>query len=345
MKPKCFGIVNWSVVYLLMVVAFPACAQKNTPVSDSTSLKMAFWNMENLMDTVNDPTFDDDFTPTGVMRWDAAKLNSKLKNMAKVIANIQPDVMGMCEVENESVLQLLLADAQIKNSNYGYVHFDSPDERGIDVALIYNKSEAEVVASEPIKVKLPNGDKTRDILYVTLKVHAKDLVHVFVNHWPSRREGKEKSEAKRIAAAKALAQFIQSKNLNSQSCVIMGDFNDGPTNKSIQSVLNAKSTAAISNEGAFLVDLNTMLDEDSVGTLKFGNQWDMFDQIIISNALYSDTTAGLGYKQGSFGIFSPEWLKQHDAKYEGFPFRTFGGKKWLNGYSDHFPVFAELNYE
>lgn len=330
-------------VWLATVFVLPSCAQSNANKNSDHTLTISFWNMENFMDTVDGPGNDNDFTPTGSYNWNAEKYESKVANLAKVVNEIQPDILGVAEIENDAVLMDLIQNKSLATANYKFVHYESPDERGIDVALIYNASEVKIIQSEPIHVILPGNDATRDILHVTATVKNGDTLHVFVNHWPSRREGQQKSEAKRVVAAQTLKTFMEAHMTRIDRCVILGDFNDDPSDTSIRFVLQANSVANLGSSPN-LVDLNTSITETNKGTLKFGNQWNMFDQIIITNPMYTGNTK-LAYKANSFQIFSPSWLVQHDAKYEGFPLRTFGGKKWLNGYSDHFPVFAEFTYE
>jgi len=336
-----------SAVYMSLLaflsIATTACAQNKPLPNDAKTLKMAFWNMENLMDTLDGEGFDGDFTPTGANAWNSDKYSHKLENMARGIHTINPDIIGMAEVENREVLEDLISQKNLKSMHFGIVHHESPDERGIDVALLYNKNELELIASEAIQVTLSDTDKTRDILHVMLKTKFKDTVHVFVNHWPSRRGGRAASDAKRAIAAQTLRQYIESKKLQNKRLIIVGDLNDDPQDNNVKYVLSARPVSALESEG-YLLSLNSEIPTDTVGTLKFGNAWNMFDQIIVSNALYTSQT-GLKYHQGSFAIFAPEWLKQSEGKFKGSPFRTFGGKNWLNGYSDHFPVYAEFYYE
>jgi predicted extracellular nuclease len=330
-------------VLLILSISTTACAQNKPLPNDNKTLKMAFWNMENLMDTIDGEGFDGDFTPTGANAWNSEKYSHKLENMARGIYSMNPDILGMAEVENKQVLEDLIAQKDLIPLNFGIVHHESPDERGIDVALLYNKSELRFISSEAITVTLSDTDRTRDILYVMLLSKKSDTLHVFVNHWPSRRGGRASSDAKRAIAAQTLRQFIEKKQLQHESLVIVGDLNDDPQDNNVKYVLSARPLNALEENG-YLLSLNSEIQTDTVGTLKFGNAWNMFDQMIISDALYK-SNSGIKYHKGSFSIFAPDWLKQSDGKYKGSPFRTFGGKNWLDGYSDHFPVCAEFYYE
>ena len=208
---------------------------------------IAFYNLENFFDTVNDKgTLDDDFTPDGFKRWDDRKFGIKVKKMAKAIAQIgtddaleSPILIGIAEVENSEVIDVLLKTGELKDENYDYIHFDSPDERGIDTALIYRKDHFKVITSQtvPLLVNNENGqrDFTRDILYVKGQLHEEE-VHVFVNHWPSRRDGADLTSYKRVEAAKTILRKLDALSLDADSSniIIMGDFNDDPNSESIK---------------------------------------------------------------------------------------------------------------
>ena len=322
-----------------------ACSGTRVGQRDTGKIvRVGFWNLENLYDTKNDPWNDDDFTPEGANFWDATRYANKLNNLSKVIDSLNVDVLGMCEVENLGVLKDLSSKLKEKGKNFEIVHFDSPDERGIDAGLFYNPEKLTAVFSEPIPVKLGEKDKTRDILYVQLVHKATgDTLHYLVNHWPSRRGGQSESAGKRALAAQTLHSFLVNKGLLKKSVVVVGDFNDNPWDSSIQKVLGAckpakKSSCNLYNLGAFFTATGK-------GTLKFGNNWDIFDQIMISGRLWNEKGSRLKFKSYSNSIYSPEWMLQKGGKYEGHPLRTFGGKTYLNGYSDHLPVTAELYYD
>lgn len=330
---------------VFMFLGSASCSGQRTVAKDtSKTLKMGFWNMENLYDTRNDEWNDDDFTPEGQYGWDDTRYQNKLKNMARVLDSIQADILGMCEVESKKVLMDLRAVLTGNGKNYQIVHFDSPDERGIDAALYFNPDKFVLVSAAPVLVVLPDRDKTRDILHAVLKHKASgDTLHYFVNHWPSRRGGMEGSAGKRALAAETLRRTLDEKQLWNKAFVIVGDFNDNPWDSSIQKVLGAckpakKSDCKIHNLAGFF-------DEAQTGTLKYNNRWDIFDQIMVSSKLWNKPGSSLKFKSYSNKIFAPEWILQHGGKYEGHPLRTFGGKTYLNGFSDHLPVTAELTYD
>lgn len=335
-----------TVFWVTLSIFFGAvsCSGQRKPASDTgRNVVIGFWNMENLYDTRNDAWNDDDFTPEGQYQWDETRYQNKLKNMARVLDSIQADILGMCEVESKKVLLELRSVLNTEGKDYEIVHFDSPDERGIDAALYYRKAKFSLVSAEPLPVLLPQNDKTRDILHAVLLHKATgDTLHYFVNHWPSRRGGTEGSAEKRAMAAQTLRNAIQTQNLWNKAFVIVGDFNDNPWDSSIHKVLEACKPAKKSN--CRIHNLAEFFDVTQTGTLKYNSRWDIFDQIMISSALWNKPGSTFKFKAYSNRIFAPEWMLQHGGKYEGHPLRTFGGKSYLNGFSDHLPVTAILTY-
>ena len=231
---------------------------------------IAFYNVENLFDTVDDPaTADDDFTPKGKLNWTLKRYKVKVRKLGSVISQLGlnrstkvPVIVGLVEVENASVVSDLANSSYLKKHHYGYVHHDSPDERGIDVALLYSKVAFELFDSSTYPVFLENEkgerDYTRDILKVSGKLHG-ELVHILVNHWPSRREGTAISEPKRIATAitvRTIIDTINQKEMNPK-IILMGDFNDDPTSKSVKEFL-------VKND--FFNPMESLVDKDKIGT-------------------------------------------------------------------------------
>ncbi|PCJ67130.1 MAG: endonuclease [Bacteroidetes bacterium] len=312
-------------------------------------ITVAFYNVENLFDTLNNPkNYDEEFTPTSDRKWDSQKYETKLSNLAKVISELAndnaPTFLGVCEVENRTVLEDLVHNSQIVDENYGIAHIESPDERGIDVAFLYNQS---IFSVSEVKAYQPNlsdyKDKTRDILYVIGNTTSGETLHFLINHWPSRGEGRKKSEPKRIIAANTLTKIIQEiqhKN-TSAKIIVMGDFNDEPSNKSISETL-AVSCNQNTVKKDQLFNAFCELEDQDYGSYRYRSYWDMLDQIMISKSLITDTS-GLHFITNSAAIKAEDWMIQ-TGKYEGFPLRTYGGNKYLGGYSDHFPVFIELNH-
>lgn len=306
---------------------------------------IAFYNLENLFDTVDDAhTLDDDFTPKGFKKWTEKKLRKKLKKLGRTISEIgrketktHPTLIGVAEVENSKVLQQLLGTKALDGLPYDYVHFDSPDERGIDTALIYDKNHFEVKATETLTLMLENEegerDYTRDILYVKGKLN-NEQVHVFVNHWPSRREGQEETKHKRIRAAETILKKLNSLDeLSSEiNAVVMGDFNDDPSSESIKTIMDT---------GLFINPMKKLLSPES-GSANYKGTWSLFDQILLSHSFLNHEAGTHSFREAS--IFSPSFLQEWKGKYKGNPFRTFVGRKYIGGYSDHFPIYAIMRF-
>lgn len=329
---------------MLSVVAQPA--KKNTKPARQPFVAM-FYNVENLYDTINDPiTNDDEFTPSGKVPWTTERLETKIKHTGQVITDIaingMPDLVGFAEIENLQVLEMLTASAALSKTKYSIVHFDSPDERGIDVALIYNPATFKLIAAEPIQVTLPDSDLTRDILYVKGKLNSGDILHVYINHWPSRREGSDISAAKRMAAASVLRSKIDDlqKSEKSPKILILGDFNDEPSDISITQglkVLSPEETIINKN----LYSLLYPEFRNGEGSL-FYKDWDLFDQVIVSGNILAGKK-GLRTSVNNAGIFNPEYLLFKTKTGEARPNRTMSGDKYFGGYSDHLPVYVKFD--
>ena len=306
---------------------------------------IAFYNLENLFDTADDPhTLDDDFTPKGFKRWRDGRYRSKIKKLGKAISrigeeeNLNPPVLiGIAEVENDKVVEKLLKSKYLRDLPLGYVHFDSPDERGIDTGLIYNKEHFEVLEAEtlPLLLENENGDRdfTRDILHVLGQLNG-EAIHIFVNHWPSRRDGVDETNHKRMEASRTILRKIDTlqKDADQLNVVIMGDFNDDPNSESIQ-VLMAS--------GLFINPFKKLLSPYT-GSANYKGKWSLFDQIILSHSFLNHEEGTHNFKKAA--IFAPKFLKEWKGKYKGNPFRTFVGKKYIGGYSDHFPVYVSMHF-
>ena len=331
---------------LLPWMAATAQTAKSTVKPVKQPFVAMFYNVENFYDTVNDPNKDDDeFTPQGKIPWTGERLNTKIAHIGQVITDITapsiPDIVGFAEVENQQVLEMLTSSAALKKIKYSIVHYDSPDERGIDVALLYNPLTFTVISSEPIKVVLPENDKTRDILYVKGKLKSGKVLNVFINHWPSRREGKEKTDAKRMAAAAVLKAKIDElqKMDKSPNILVMGDFNDEPADKSIADGLHAVTAdTTIANNN--LYGLLYPEFKKGEGSLYY-NDWDLFDQIIVSGTMLLNTQ-GIKTSISDAGIFKADYLLYKDKSGVMKPNRT-AGAKYFGGYSDHLPVYVKFH--
>ncbi|WP_298779840.1 endonuclease [uncultured Polaribacter sp.] len=305
---------------------------------------IAFYNVENLFDTVDDPTtHDDDFTPGGKKKWTYKRYKIKIKKLGSVISQLGlnrsknlPAIVGLVEVENAKVVSDLANSTYLRKHHYGFVHHDSPDERGIDVALLYSKIAFEFLASKtyPVFLKDDEGDRdyTRDILKVSGNLHG-ELVHILVNHWSSRREGADKTEHKRIAAAEVVRNIIAEIRASEMDpkIIIMGDFNDDPSSKSVNDFLVKDD---------FFNPLKSLHDPEKSGTTTYNKKWNLFDQIIFSNNFKEKAEGKLYFKHAE--VFNKKWLKIFKGKLKGSPFRTYIGPWYQGGFSDHFPVYAFL---
>jgi predicted extracellular nuclease len=332
------------ILTLLFVFSFAFAAQAQK------QLFVAFYNQENLFDTIDDPNKNDnEFLPSDKKQWNTEKYTNKINNMAKVIASMNngdgPDIIGMCEVENGLVLNDLSKNKQLTKGKYLFVHHEGPDERSIDNALLYQSQKLSLVTSASYPVIFTDNPewKTRDILMVKLMVkQTKTPVIILVNHFPSRIGGEVETSPKRKQAAAVLRGIYDSiaKADPSTPVIMMGDFNDEPTNESIKDVLNAKGhTAELTGNNLF----NAMyeLKEQKLGSHYYRNEWSALDQIIMSNNLIS-CTGKVCYKNTSVTVYKQDWMFEQEGKYKGSPLRTFGGQKYLNGYSDHLPVYVIL---
>lgn len=336
--------MKWTLVAIVLIT-FTNC--KTIP----NGIGVGFYNVENLFDTKDDPQINDaDYLPNSHLKWDETKYNKKLENLAFVISQMVddelPQFLGLCEIENKQVVQDLIAQPKMKTGNYGIVHFDSDDERGIDVAFLYNKSIFTVKKATAYEVKLPDGDRTRDILFVKGKLGNGETLYFFVNHWPSRGEGVAISEPKRIIAAQTLKKLKDEILTDDPKAkiIVMGDFNDEPANKSIKDYLGAKGNSK-ELDGLELYNPMADLQDKDLGSYRFRDFWDMLDQIMVSQALLSVEKEKVYYLENSASIKDEYWMRQHGSKYEGFPLRTYGGQNYLGGYSDHFPVYIKLIIE
>lgn len=304
---------------------------------------IAFYNIENLFDTVDDKnTHDDDFLPDGKKRWTTERYKKKIKKISRVISQIgedntkqPPAIIGLAEVENRNVVKDVIEGKYLKPYNYDIVHYDSLDERGIDVALIYNTDVFKVSHSETFSVYLEkeNGkqDYTRDVLLVTGQLNGED-VHFIVNHWSSRREGEKETEHKRIAASETVNKIteILNKKYRTPKIIVMGDFNDTPQSNSL---LNIENKSGLYNPFK-------NIDTTRKGSLNHFMEWFVFDQILLSTNFFDSKATKFNFSKAD--VFNSEFLTNYNGKYKGQPFRTYVGRKYKGGYSDHFPVYIIL---
>ncbi len=316
-------------------------AFRNKPV------RIMFYNVENLFDVYDDPHKDDnEFLPSGVMRWNLTRYNKKINSLYKTIVAAgewtPPPVVAFCEVETRKVLEDLVYGTYLSKYNYGIVHEESSDPRGINVCLIYRKDCVGII---DYRYWIPQGIKrenftTRSVLY-TKMVISSDTIHVIVNHWPSRRGGVLAMEGLRMKIAAMVREkadsIIKSSYLEAK-IIILGDFNSTPDDQDM-SLLTASAESGIS-----LVNLSDSLAANGSGTYRYRGTWEMIDQVIVSEKLLTSCN-GLYTNVKLLQIFNPDFLLIKDPKYPGFsPLSTYRGYRYQGGFSDHLPVLLDLKF-
>lgn len=316
-------------------------------------IRLMFYNVENYFDTQNDSlTADDEFLPDSDKDWNYYRYNEKTLHLFKTIVAVgeilPPEIICFAEIENESVLFELVKNTPLEKYEYEIVHFNSPDFRGIDVGLIFRKDAFKKLAAQKIPVCFPLNPQrtTRDILYFKVLTIRSDTLHLFVNHWPSRRGGQKVSEPYRIIAAMALKAKTDSiLTINPYAKIIItGDFNDEPHDESLTLGLSALTPEEplISTS---LYNLSASLHERcKCGSYRYGAHWNMLDQFIVSGNLLM---AGDGIKTcyQCIDIAQFNFLLIEDKKYGGVkPFRTYQGPIYKGGFSDHLPIYLDLFY-
>ena len=333
--------------FLLLGLTLGAFVLAGFSPNQKPSARIMFYNVENLFDTIDNPnTSDDEFLPDGVRNWGGYRFYIKLQRLSQVIVatgeNGFPAVIGMCEVENHQVLESLIHHTPLKKIDYGIVHQESPDSRGIDVAMLYRKDMFSPQFFRAIRVSDPADPSftTRDILYVK-GLLGTDTMHFFVNHWPSKYGGVSATKPRRALAASVLrAQTYSLLARNpSANIIIMGDLNDSPLDKSVAGVLGAKPVGKPSPSG--LYNLAYPLAKKGIGTNKYRSKWDLIDQFIVSRNLVSKD--GMASHPDAFSVFSPSYLLVKDENNLGEKLnRTFVGVKYNGGFSDHLPILLDL---
>ncbi len=346
----------WSLLFALTLTPFLfSCSEKHSVTqeidkdTDYTPVCIGFYNVENLFDTVDtENTEDTEYTPDGPNDWGTERYEEKLAHLAKVIGELGTEktphgaaILGLAEVENRKVLEDLVATPPLAERNYRIAHHNSPDERGIDVAFLYRPDYFDLEKKQSYEVELPEeGDKTRDQLLISGELLG-ERFHFMVAHWPSRSGGQAQSEPSRVAAAKVGRSVIDSiqKAHSDSKIVYMGDLNDDPINKSVKKVLQAKGAPGSLKEKELF---NPMYQyyEKGIGTLAWKDNWNLFDQLLLSKSLIKRDLSSFRYYKAE--VHDPEYLKQQKGNFKGYPFRSYVGSTYQGGYSDHFPVYAFL---
>jgi len=295
-----------------------------------------FYNVENMFDTIDNPIKkDDEFLPNGKKQWNSDRYNQKLHQLTKVFSSInngiQPNIIGLCEIENELVIKDLLKTKNFKNYKYQIIHKESPDQRGIDCALLIDEN-FEILKQDFINIKIPGADRsTRDIVYAKIKIE-NEIINIFVNHWPSRWGGQKETNYKRVFTAKKLIDYID-KNIDKyENIIIMGDLNDYHSNESISKTLMQKNKHPLTN-------LMATKKLRKKGSYNYQGNWNFIDHIIVSNSLLKKSNP---IQIINYDVFLEDWLLYTNKKGEKYPSRTYGGNNWYGGFSDHLPIFCIL---
>tara|TARA_B100000131_G_scaffold177039_1_gene170876 strand:- start:680 stop:1642 length:963 start_codon:yes stop_codon:yes gene_type:complete len=294
------------------------------------ALSIGFWNVENLFDLENNPhKNDDEFALNGRKNVDKKIYDLKIKNSSEVIRDLNVDILGLCEVENMAVLKDL--NNSYYERDYKIIHYESPDRRGIDNALMYDENRFKVLSSMPINNNLENKGTTRDILYVKGS-YENQILHIFINHWPSNYGGKEKSIPKRLSTAKLLLNEIKKIQLYDQwaEIILLGDFNENPDDSNIK----------LLEEIGLVSLMKPMVDMPKTGTYVYRGKDYLYDQIIVNQGLMD--SENLKIKSRSISILDLPKYRQQEGKYKHYPFRFWAGNRLLGGYSDHLAIRVEI---
>ncbi len=340
----------------VVIALFSSCNSSKTTEPKKVEAKIPdyrimFYNVENLFDTKDDTLKNDEqFLPYGDKRWTWEKYTNKTNQIAKVITAVgewePPMIVGVCEIENYYVLNGVVKYSPLLKYGYKIIHHESPDWRGIDVAMLYRSEKFRLIKNHNYKIDFPfnKKSKTRDILYVKGETNKKDTLHIFINHWPSRWGGQVESEPKREFVASVLRGIVDSIQTTDKhaNIIILGDLNDEPEDKSVKTTLNAKLEFDNINSSE-LYNLSYYLQSaKNKGSHKYQGKWGMLDHIIVSGSLLNENNRIHTTKDDAH-VFEAKFLLETDSKYQGFtPNRTYIGFKYHAGFSDHLPIYIDL---
>ncbi|MEL7377001.1 MAG: endonuclease/exonuclease/phosphatase family protein [Bacteroidota bacterium] len=313
---------------------------------------IGFYNFENLFDTLDAPDIrDEEFTPEGSKRYGTTIYTDKLNKLARVVGEMATDVtpdgvgiLGVAEIENRAVLEDFVAHPTLADRNYQIVHFDSPDRRGIDVALLYQEKYFTVDTAQSLRMRdlyYADGDTvfTRDILHVAGQ-HGGEALHIFVGHWPSRRGGEAASSPLRQALARRFKESADSIQAIDPAAkiILMGDLNDDPVSPSVADVVGAVGKQRRVPDDGFFNPMYSLFRQ-GLGTLAYRDAWSLFDQIILNDELIREDN---GWRYYQTHIFNEPYMYQRSGRFRGYPLRTWVGDNYMGGFSDHFPVYVLL---
>jgi hypothetical protein len=340
-----------SVIYPPTSVFTENYAKPDSTHKKRQNVRIVFYNLENLYDPHTDSLKQDkEFTSGGLKHWTFTRYFMKLNHVAKTFMAIggwePPAIIGICEVENRYVMNSMIFNTPLKKYKYKFIHYDSPDSRGIDVAMLYRPCIFRVLCSKNIRIQIPSDTSwhTRDILYVKGILLGNDTVHFFVNHWPSRLGGFTESVPKRKTVAQALRFALDTlqRKQHFPQVIIMGDFNDDPDQPAISEVLRAVNFSTSTKSDSLVNMMLSLMYDVTIGTEKYQGKWSILDQFIVSGNLLLGK-GNLRTKLDAVHIFQSPFLMEEDDRYLGAkPFRTYSGPRYTGGFSDHLPVYMDV---
>lgn len=348
--------MKYLAILLLTSLLLAASCEREKPsgLNDTNPhYRLMFYNVENLFDVIDDPRInDEEFLPGSQKKWSEVRYQEKIDHIAKVIKDLGKDTLpvlvGLCEVENRKTVDDLINKTGLKGLDYKIIHRESPDSRGIDVALLYRARYFQLIDSHffPIRFPFDTVMRTREILYAYGILGGKDTLHVFVNHWPSRSSGEIESRPLRLFVAEVVRFRVDSilRKSPSAQIIITGDFNDEPMDLSVVSGLKALLSYEKPDAGK-LYDLTQGLKKTSPGgTYKYKGSWNLLDHMVVSGAVL-DTSRMFYSRPADLQVFQAKYLLQPDKTNMGDqPFRTYSGNFYQGGYSDHLPVYLDVHY-
>jgi hypothetical protein len=341
------------VVFILSFYVFSGFSQHLDKNKKYSIAAIGFWNVENLYDTLNDKwKNDEDFTPSGINAWNGQRYWTKIDRLAEVISQIATDVtpdglaiLGLCEIENKSVVEDLINSRRLKKRNYQFIHIEGPDSRGVDPSFVYNPLYFKVTRALSYHVRLvtDSSHKTRDILVVS-GLFGNEPLTVLVNHWPSRRGGEMASRPNRNAAAKLARHIADSvtKTNPKMKIAIMGDLNDDPVNECVKKYIRTYPDVQLASEDRYFNPMEKPYRE-GIGTLAWQDSWNLFDQILLNHPWIPDNYKTWQYY--AVRIYNKPFLKNDFGNFKGYPFRTYSGGTYTGGYSDHFASYIIIAKE
>ena len=344
-----FFIIGALCFFLYFLPRTNAAAERGTQ-----NMRVMCYNMENLFDCIDDPEKDDDeFLPESSTRhWTYKRYHEKLDHIARTIAGVGdgqfPAIVACCEIESDTCMYDLTRRSLLRTADYRYIKTSSPDKRGINVAILYQRRLFKPVKQESIRIASSKNFKpTRDILHVAGELINGDTLDVFVCHAPSRNGGEKETEPNRLAVARKLKQSVDEvmKTRETPQVIIMGDFNDYPDNRSIREVLSAvspPSTNKVKPNRLYHLLAAHAKEDRTFGSYKYKGTWGLLDHLIVSGTLLNEK-GRLRTSEEQATVYKGKFLLTDDKKYGGEqPFRTFVGTKYQNGYSDHLPIYADF---